>query len=107
MMITRKVLAALTVALVSVFSSVALNAEILKFGVVGSPIDLSANVKESILPGSAVFQDSKPLFGTTPDTVQSAELLHVSDRASTARGVRPTFPVHSRPLSPSRTAMVA
>ena len=48
------------------------------FGVVGSPIDLSANVSEAILPGGTVFQDSKPLFGTEPDPKQSAELLHIS-----------------------------
>jgi hypothetical protein len=49
------------------------------FGVVGSPIDLSANVSEAILPGGTIFQESMPLFGTLPDPVQSAELLHVSD----------------------------
>jgi hypothetical protein len=48
------------------------------FGVVGSPIDLSANVSEAILPGGTIFDDSKPLFGTEPDPKQSAELLHIS-----------------------------
>src|ERR1700722_13551668 len=50
----------------------------LQFGVVGSPIDLSANVSEAILPGGTIFQDSKPLFGTKPDPKQSAELLYTS-----------------------------
>jgi hypothetical protein len=48
------------------------------FGVVGSPIDLSANVSESILPGGAIFHDSKPVFGAEPDPKQSAELLRIS-----------------------------
>jgi hypothetical protein len=61
-------------------SSRALYADNLQFGVVGSPIDLSANVTETILPGGVkVFQDSKPLFGTGPDPKQSAELLHHSN----------------------------
>jgi hypothetical protein len=51
---------------------------------VGSPIDLSANVSEAILPGGTVFQDSKPLFGTTPDPRQSAELLHLSEKGVNA-----------------------
>ena len=49
------------------------------FGVVGSPIDLSANVQESILLGGTIFQDSMPLFGTSPNPKQSAELFHTSD----------------------------
>jgi hypothetical protein len=53
---------------------------------VGSPIDLSANVSESILPGGTVFQDSKPLFGTTPDPKQRAELLHISQTGVNASG---------------------
>ena len=48
------------------------------FGVVGSPIDLSANVSEAILPGGTIFHDSDPLFGTEPDPKQSAELLYTS-----------------------------
>jgi len=71
-------LAALTLILFSALSTGALRASTLEFGVVGSPIDLSANVSESILPGSTVFQDSSPLFGTLPDPKQSAELLHLS-----------------------------
>lgn len=57
----------------------------LQFGVVGSPIDLSANVSEAILPGGTIFQDSAPLFGTSPDPKQSAELLHLS-----SAGVNPS-----------------
>jgi len=74
----RSALAALTVILLSALSTGALRASTLQFGVVGSPIDLSANVSESILPGATVFQDSSPLFGTLPDPKQSAELLHIS-----------------------------
>lgn len=41
-------------------------------------VDLSANVRESILPGGTLFQDSKPLFDTAPDPKQSAQLLHLA-----------------------------
>ena len=41
---------------------------------------------ESILPGGTVFHDSKPLFGTTIDPLQSAELLHLSDTGVNASG---------------------
>lgn len=77
-MINRNAFAALMAALLSLFSSGRSHADTLQFGVVGSPIDLSANVSEAILPGATVFQDSQPLFGTAPDPKQSAELLHVS-----------------------------
>jgi len=78
MMNNRYALAALAAALCSVFSTRASYASSLQFGVVGSAIDLSANVTEAILPGSTVFRDSKPVFGTEPDPKQSAELLHIS-----------------------------
>ena len=52
------------------------------FAVVGSPIDLSANVSEAILPGGTVFQNSSPLFGTKPDPKQTAELLHISSEVT-------------------------
>ena len=82
-MITRRiVLAALFAALLSVFSSTTLYADT----VFSSPIDLSANVIESIVPGGTVFHDSKPLFGTTADPLQSAELLHLSDTGVNASG---------------------
>ena len=74
----RNALGAVTAALISVFSTGALYADQLGFGVVGSPIDLSANVSESIQPGGTVFQQSKPLFGTSPDSKQSAVFLHHS-----------------------------
>ena len=48
------------------------------FGVVGSPIDLSANVSEAILPGGTLFHDASPVFGAEPDPKQSAELLRIS-----------------------------
>ena len=79
-------LAVVAVAVISVFSSVDLYAGSLQFGVVGSPIDLSANVSEAILPGGTVFQESKPLFGTSPDPKQSTELLHLSDKGVNGSG---------------------
>jgi len=78
MTINRNSFAALLAALISASCSGSLHADTLQFGVVASPIDLSANVSEAILPGSTVFQDSQPLFGTAPDPKQSAELLHIS-----------------------------
>ena len=77
MIIHRKVL----IALISVFPSASLYA-----GTILTPVDISANVIESILPGGTVFHDSKPLFGTTVDPVQSAELLHISDTGVNASG---------------------
>jgi hypothetical protein len=86
MIVNRNAVAALTATLLSAFSSGSLCASTLQFGVVGSPIDLSANVSEAILPGGTVFQQSSPLFGTTPDPKQSAELLHLSDTGVNASG---------------------
>jgi hypothetical protein len=77
--------AALTAILIAAFSSGTLSAGTLQFGVAGSPIDLSANVSEAILPGGSVFQDSSPLVGTEPDPKQSANLLHIS-----STGVNPS-----------------
>jgi hypothetical protein len=74
-----RTLAALAAALICPFCCGTSHANTVQFGVVGSPIDLSANVNESILPGGTVFQNSSPLFGTTPGPVQSAQLLHISD----------------------------
>jgi PEP-CTERM motif len=79
-LINRSARAAATAALISVFSGGTLYAGPLQFGVVGSPIDLSANVQEAILPGGTLFHDSNPLFGTEPDPKQSAELLHLSEK---------------------------
>jgi PEP-CTERM motif-containing protein len=71
----------------SVFAGAAIaHADPIQFGVVGSAIDLSANVSEAILPGGTVFQDSRPLLGTEPDPKQSAELLHLSDRGVNGSG---------------------
>ena len=86
MAISRDSVFTLTATLISVLVSAPLYASPLPFGVVGSPIDLSANVSESILPGGTVFQDSKPLFGTEPDPKQSAELLHLSEKGVNASG---------------------
>jgi hypothetical protein len=64
---------------VSGLASQTLYAATLPFGVVGTPIDLSANVSEHLQPGNAtVFEQSQPLFGTTPNPKQSANLLHLS-----------------------------
>src|SRR5215472_9978294 len=76
---------ALTAVLIS-FPGGTLYASTLQFGVVGSPIDISANVSEAILPGGTVFQDSNPLFGTEPDPKQSTELLHLSALGVNASG---------------------
>jgi hypothetical protein len=84
MTLNRNARTALIAALISVSSNGTLCADTLQFGVVGSPIDLSANVSEAILPGGTVFQDAKPLFGTTPDPKQSAELLHLSEKGVNA-----------------------
>jgi len=84
MIIYRNRIAALAASVMSVFCSETLSANTLQFGVVGSPIDLSANVREAILPGGTVFQQSNPLFGTEPDPKQSAELLHLSERGVNA-----------------------
>ena len=67
-------------ALAAVLISAPLHAGTLQFGVIGSPIDMSANVSEAILPGANgnVFQRSMPLFGTQPDPKQTSELLHLS-----------------------------
>jgi hypothetical protein len=62
--------AATAAALMSLLSTGAMYADTLPFGVVGSPIDLSTNVKEAILPGGTAFEDSKPFFGTEPNPKQ-------------------------------------
>lgn len=49
-------------------------------------LDLSSNVIESVRPGGTVFHDSKPLFGTTANPLQSSELLHFSDTGVNASG---------------------
>ena len=72
-------LASLGAFVVSGLASQTLYASTLPFGVVGTPIDLSANVSEHLQPGNAtVFDQSQPLFGTAPDPKQSANLLHLS-----------------------------
>ena len=81
MTINRNAVAALITALISLLSSASSYA-----GTILTPIDLSANVIESILPGGTVFHDSKPLFATTIDPIQSAELLHISDTGVNASG---------------------
>ena len=50
----------------------------LPLGIVGRPIDLSANVSDTTLPGGSPFQEPSLLFGTAPDPVQSAELPPIS-----------------------------
>jgi hypothetical protein len=81
MTMNRNSLAALIAALLSVLFSTSLYAD-----TVAIPVDLSANVIESLLPGGTVFHDSNPLFGTTFDPLQSAELLHISDTGVNASG---------------------
>ncbi|HEY7387665.1 MAG TPA: hypothetical protein VH640_04105 [Bryobacteraceae bacterium] len=84
-MIKPNAFAAFAAVSLSLFAGGPGYADTLQFGVIGSPIDLSANVSESILPGGMIFQESKPLFGTAPDPKQSAELLHLS-----STGVNPS-----------------
>lgn len=75
--INRKGLAALAGVLIFAFFSGSLRASTLPFGVFGFPLDISANVKETLLPSGAItFQDSQPLFDTVQG--QSAELLDIS-----------------------------
>jgi len=62
------------------------------FGVVGSGIDLSANVWEFIPPGSPVFQDTKLLLGTQPSPVQTAELLHIASKGINISGRSTNIP---------------
>ena len=81
MSIQRHALAALVAALISVFSSASLFADTIL-----TPVDLSANVIESNLPGGTVFHESKPLFGTTAAPLQSSEILHLSDTGVNASG---------------------
>jgi len=69
--------AALTAALISMFSSASLYA---------GTVDLSANVIESIVPGGTVFHDSKPIFGASENPLQTSELLHISDTGVNASG---------------------
>src|SRR5215467_6884291 len=69
MMINRKAVAGLFAAFIPGFSSGTLYAD-----TVLTPVDLSANVIESVLSGT-VFHDSKPLFGATIDPLQTTELL--------------------------------
>jgi len=77
MIVRRNVLAAL----VLVFSADNLYADSVPL-----TVDLSANVIESVLPGSTVFHDSKPVFGATADPLQSTELLHISGTGVNASG---------------------
>jgi len=87
MLFRRIVIAAFAASLSStVLSSGTAYASSLAFGVVGSLIDMSANVSEAILPGGTLFQDSKPLFGTEPTPTQSTALLHLSDTGVNASG---------------------
>ncbi len=79
-------LAAFTAAVLSMFSTGTLYAETV------IPVDLSANVSESIVPGGTVFQDSKPLFDTTPDPLQSADLLLLSSTGVNASGRSTNIP---------------
>src|ERR1700754_3195157 len=82
----RNAIAARAATLIPDFFGGTLYASSLQFGVVGSPIDISANASEPILPNGTIFQQSNPLFGTEPDPKQSVELLHKSDTGVNASG---------------------
>ena len=77
----RNARAALVATVISLFSCASLYADVIL-----TPVDLSANVIESVLPGGTVFHDSQPLFGVTADPLQTAELLHISDTGVNASG---------------------
>ena len=69
-------LVAVTAVLISAFSGGTLCAS--TFGVFGFQVDMSANVKDTLLPGNTViFQDSLPLFDTVEG--ESAQILNNSD----------------------------
>src|SRR5437660_8949433 len=80
-MTINKTGAAFIAALISTFPCAPLYASSILF-----KVDLSANIIESTVPGGTVFHDSKPLFGTTIDPIQNAELLHISDTGVNASG---------------------
>jgi hypothetical protein len=73
MMINRDALAALFASFISVFFSGILSAD-----AVAIPVDLSANVIESVLPGGTVFHDSKLLFGAERTTGNLRETIGAS-----------------------------
>jgi hypothetical protein len=79
MRIQRNMLAAFTAA-VLVFSIKTVHADSV------IPVDLSANVVESIVPGGTVFHNSAPLFGATFDPKQTAQLLYSSPVGVNASG---------------------
>jgi PEP-CTERM motif len=56
------------------------------FGVVGSPIDISAFVQESLLPGGTLAEQSQPIFGTQASPKQSAQLLLPASTGSNFSG---------------------
>jgi len=63
MTILREGLTAATAILISAFSGGTLYAS--TFGIFGFQVDMSANVRETLLPGGTVlFQSSLPLFDT-------------------------------------------
>jgi len=79
----RTGLAAVTAVLISAFSTGTMYAS--TFGVFGFPVDMSANVKETLLPsGTVLFQDSAPLFDTVEP--ENASLLHFSSTGVNASG---------------------
>src|SRR5262245_55953780 len=83
MTIKRSRLPALTAVLISGFSSGTIHGS--TFGVFGFPVDLSANTKETLLPGgTVVFQHSSPLFDTVEG--ESVEILDPSSVGVNASG---------------------
>ena len=79
MRIQQIMLAAFTAA-IAVFSVKTVHADTVRL------LDLSANVSESVLPGGVVSHDSAPLFGTTADPKQTAQLLYSSPIGVNASG---------------------
>jgi hypothetical protein len=82
-MIYRNALAAI---LICVFSGGSSRAETLPFGVFGFPLDISASVKETLLPsGTVVLNDSPPPLLDTV-TGESVKLLDISSTGVNASG---------------------
>jgi hypothetical protein len=83
MTIKRSGLAAVTAVLISVFCGGTLYGS--TFGVFGFPVDMSANVREALLPGGTLlFQDSLPLFDTVEG--ESANILDISSTGVNGSG---------------------
>ena len=55
-------------------------------GIVGAPIDLSANVREALLPGGTIFDDTHSVTGALTTPTQSAEYLYLASEGENLSG---------------------